>query len=137
MRLAHLVGGLVVTAAFVGSALAGCGSGSSSALKNPGTQGVEALREEIRSALEAHDTKKQCELFAPALVREYGETIAACAAKVKEGNYPYPKNPKAFVAGGAIELSGNQAVYQRPSGTSKLFAAVYAEGSWKVVPDGE
>jgi hypothetical protein len=72
-------GALAVTLAL--GAVAGCGGGQSlAALKNPGTQGVEALRQALQSALRKHENKRQCELLAPALIASHGGSIDAWAA---------------------------------------------------------
>jgi hypothetical protein len=131
-------------------AIAGCGGGSSlEALKDPGVQGVEALRQQLRTALLHHDQKTQCELFAPIVIENHGGSLDACAKSLREG--PYMQSPSAFVAGGHIELNGNQARYMIPFGQvpseeptefeseepQVAFAATYTEGSWRIVERNE
>jgi len=144
--------GLAVAVAL--GAVTGCGGGNSvsSALKNPGTPGVEALRQALQSALTKHDDKRQCELFSPALVGSNGGSIAECARKLKTEPGPYSHNLEEYVAGGHIELLGNRAEYQAPpgthaffeneasggqSGTATVFRAVYTEGAWRITTQGE
>jgi hypothetical protein len=135
-------------------AVAGCGGGNSlsSALKNPGSPGVEALRQGLQSALSKHDDKGQCELFSPALIGNNGGSLEACARKLNTEPGPYSHSLEEYVAGGRIELAGNRAEYQAPPGThaffeneasggrsetATVFAAVYTEGSWRITPKGE
>jgi hypothetical protein len=129
--------------------LAGCGGGSSlsSALENPGTAGVEALRQGLRSALVKHDYKGQCELLTPALIDSRGGSIEACVSRLRTESGPYSQSLEDYVAGGQIELRGNQASYEAPpgsnmfaeneapggvSGTAAVFTAVYTEGAWRI-----
>lgn len=129
-------------------AVAGCGGGGSlAALKAPGTEGVEALRQALQSALEKHDDKGQCELFSPALIDNHGGSVQACANKLSTESGPYSPSLGDYVPGGRIELLGNRAEYQAPpgtsdfaeneasdgqSGTATVFVAVYAEGAWRL-----
>jgi len=133
--------------------VAGCGDSSSvAALKNPGTQGVEALRQALQSALTRHDDKRQCELFSPTLAGSNGGSIEECTRKLKTEPGPYSQNLEEYVAGGHIELLGNRAEYQAPpgthaffeneasggrSGTATVFRAVYTEGAWRITTQGE
>jgi hypothetical protein len=142
-----------LAAALALGAVAGCGGSSSRApLKNPGTQGVEALRQALQSAVRAHDDKRQCELFSPALTASNGGSIEECARKLKTEPGPYSHSLEEYVAGGRIVLAGNRAEYQAPpgthaffeneasggqSGTAPVFAAVYTEGSWRITAKGE
>jgi hypothetical protein len=127
---------IAVAALLTSNALAGCGaSPASSALHDPTTQGVEALRQAIRSALQAHDDQRQCELFSPILLERFGGTIAICVKGIKEvqsnaslqaaGYIPYDIGPGGYVAGGRIEMVGNLAVYN--GGGGEIFRAVYTE----------
>jgi hypothetical protein len=135
-------------------ALAGCSGGNSlsSALKNPGTPGVEALRQALQSALTKHDDKRQCELFSPALIGKNGGSAGACAYKLKTETGPYSQSLEEYVAGGRIELLGNRAEYQAPPGThafyeneasggrsntGTVFTAIYTEGGWRITTQGE
>jgi hypothetical protein len=140
-----LVGVAGVVAAV--AVLAGCGGGLPSALKDPGSGGVEALRVTLREALADHDGRRQCELFAPVLLEGRGGSVAACARSLGERGLPYMGSPKAYVAGGRIEFRGSEAFYLIPFGTvpsedpgefesespQVAFSAVYVEGSWRVV----
>ncbi len=143
-------GALAVT--LVLGAVAGCGGGQSlAALENPGTQGVEALRQALQSALIKHDDKLQCELLAPALIAGHGGSIEACARSLSPESGPYSKSLEDYVAGGRIELLGNRASYQAPPGshafaeneasggsvTATAFTAVYTEGAWRITDNGE
>jgi hypothetical protein len=120
---------------------AGCGAASSSlpaALHDPSTQGVEALRETMRSALLTHDTKEQCELLAPDLLQEdFGRTVGHCTKLTAaiEGmpffaDTPYETSPSVYVAGASIAMNGNTAVY---GNDETVFRAVYTDGAWKIV----
>lgn len=127
--------------------VAGCGGAISAASKDPGSVGVEALRSQLRAALEDHDVQAQCELFAPALLDERGGSVETCAKSLREGELPYMKSPRAYVAGGQIEFRGNEASYLIPFGEvpsedpqemeseppQVVFTAVYTEGSWRLV----
>jgi hypothetical protein len=136
------------------TAVTGCGGSNSlsSALKNPGTPGVEALRQALQSALSKNDTKRQCELFSSALIGSNGGSAGACASKLSTEPGPYKHNLEDYVAGGRIELAGNRAEYQAPpgthafyeneasggqSGTATVFRAVYTEGAWRITTQGE
>jgi hypothetical protein len=125
---------------------AGCGATSSSlpsALHDPSTQGVEALRETMRSALLTHDTKEQCELLAPDLLEEdFGRTVGRCAkivsAEESDDSFfvdttAYSTSPSRYVAGASIEMAGNIAVF---GNGEPAFKAAYTEGAWKIVPMG-
>ena len=134
IRLQRITG-IAVSA---GIALAGCGANSTpSALHDPSTQGVEALREAMRSALLNHSAKEQCELFAPNLLDAAGGTITTCTrllARV-EGDpaahrEAYDTSPSAYIAGEQIEMAGNTAVY---GNGEPVFRAAYTEGAWKIV----
>lgn len=144
----------VVTVALVLAAAVTAGCGGQSALKDPGTPGVEGLREALRSAIEKHDAKAQCELFAPTLIEHRGGSVAACAAGLQTESGPYSQALDGYAAGGRIELSGNRADYLGPPDSSVadaaettadgfsptspvVFGAVYAEGAWKIVPASE
>src|SRR5438445_1552915 len=71
-------------AALAIGAFAGCGGGQPrAALKDPGVQGVDALRQAMRTALLNHDEQHQCELFAPSLIEAHGNSIKTCAAWLK------------------------------------------------------
>ncbi len=120
---------------------AGCGGASSSlpsALHDPSSQGVEALREAMRSALLTHNAKEQCELLAPNLLEEdYGRTIGRCTKLTAaiEGtpffaDTPYDTSPSVYVAGASIAMDGNTAVY---GNNETVFKAVYTQGAWKIV----
>lgn len=136
----------VVAAVLAACGLAGCGGSLPSQLKDPGSAGVEALRATLGSALAEHDALRQCELFAPPLLNSEGGSVAACARSLDGGSVPYMSSPKAYVAGGRIEFRGNEAFYLIPFGTvpsedpaefesespQVAFAAVYAEGSWRL-----
>jgi hypothetical protein len=142
-----------LAAAVALGAVTGCGGSSSrAALENPGTQGVEALRQALQSALARHDGKGQCELFSPALIRSNGGSIEQCAAKLKTEPGPYSHNLEEYAAGGHIELAGNRANYAPPPGThafyeneasagrsntGTVFAAIYTQGAWKITTQGE
>jgi hypothetical protein len=149
-KASRAAGALAVTLAL--GAVAGCGGGESlAALKDPGTQGVEALRQALRGALEKHDNKRQCELLAPALIDNDGGSVGTCASRLSVESEPYRKSLGEYKAGGRIELVGNQASYQSPPGTQSfyeseasdgstpatVFTAVYTEGGWRVTDDGE
>jgi hypothetical protein len=120
---------------------AGCGATSSSlpsALHDRSSQGVEALREAMRSALLSHNAKEQCELLAPNMLEEdYGRTVGRCTKLTAaiEGtpffaDTPYDTSPSVYVAGATIAMDGNTAVY----GTDEtVFRAVYTDGAWKIV----
>jgi hypothetical protein len=141
---------LAVTVAL--GAVAGCGGGSLAALKAPGTEGVEALRQALQSALKNHDAKGQCELFSPALLGSSG-SIGTCEERLRTESGPYSQSLENYVAGGKIELAGNRAEYQAPpgthafdeneasdgesSGTDTVFSAVYVEGAWRITDRGE
>jgi hypothetical protein len=142
----------VLTVALTIAAIAGCGGQSSlAALKDPGVRGVEALRQDLRTALRDHDKRVQCELFAPILLGSRGGSVETCARSLEPSNMPYMKNASAYVAGGHIELRGNEAIYTIPFGqvpsedptefTSEdpqvAFAAAYTEGIWRVVSKPE
>ena len=115
--------------------------------EDPGVQGVEALRQQLRTALVNHDQKAQCELFAPMLIDSRGGSVEACARSLEPEQMPYMKSPSAYVAGGHIEIRGNEAAYMIPFGqvpseepqefTSEepqvAFAATYTEGTWRIV----
>ncbi len=141
-----------VAAGLAMGAITGCGGGSSlAALKDPGVQGVEALRQQLRTALVNHDQKAQCELFAPMLIDSRGGSVEACARSLEPEQMPYMKSPSAYVAGGHIEIRGNEAAYMIPFGqvpseepqefTSEepqvAFAATYTEGTWRIVSKSE
>lgn len=136
MRNRSLLLATIVLSASV--TLAGCGTSSMpSALRDPSTQGVEALREAMRSALLNHSAKEQCELFAPNLLDAAGGQVTTCTrllARV-EGEHPehfdaYNPSPGAYIAGEQIDVAGNIAVY----GTGEpVFKAAYTEGAWKIV----
>ena len=85
-------------------AVAGCGSGSLAALKAPGTEGVEALRAALQSALKNHDDKGQCALFSPALLGSSG-SIGTCEERLRTESGPYSQSLENYVAGGRIELA--------------------------------
>jgi hypothetical protein len=129
-------------------AVAGCGGGEPlAALKAPGTEGVEALRQALQSALENHDDKKQCELFSPALLASSG-SISACEKELSTEPGPYSHKLENYVAGGRISLTDNRAEYQAPPGAkdfattsetyegdaggATVFDAVYVEGAWRI-----
>jgi hypothetical protein len=151
VRASRAAGALAAALAL--GALTGCGGSSLSALKNPGTPGVEALRQALQSALTKHDDKRQCELFSPALIGSNGGgSIQACARKLSTESGPYSRSLEDYVAGGRIELLGNRAGYQAPpgthdfaeneasggvSGTATVFAAIYTEGAWRITDRGE
>jgi hypothetical protein len=127
-------------------AVAGCGGGQSlAALENPGTQGVEALRQALRGALANHDDQRQCELLTPALIGSRGGSIGACARSLRAESGPYSHTLGEYVAGGRIELLGNRASYQAPPGTeafdgstsATVFTAVYTEGAWRITDNDE
>lgn len=144
-RRSQVLGAVAVVLAAGG--LAACSGPLPSALKDPGSGGVEALRVTLGSALVYHDARRQCELFAPTLLESHGGSIAACARSLDQGSEPYMSNPKAYVAGGRIEFRGNEASYLIPFGEvpsempsefeseapQVAFTAVYAEGSWRIV----
>jgi hypothetical protein len=124
-------------------ALTGCGSSpASSALRDPSTQGVEALRQAIRSALQTNNYTWQCELLAPALLEQAEATIASCAKAIKEiegsafmragADIPYSTTPSAYTAGGRIQTLGNIAAYMSADGGREVFRAVYTEGEWRI-----
>ena len=151
LRTSRATGALAVTLV-LGAGVAGCGGGESlAALKDPGTQGVEALRQALLSALETHDKQRQCELLAPALVDSHGGSVDACASSLSPESEPYRTSLGEYKAGGRIELLGNQASYQSPPGTQSfdeneasdgstpatVFTAVYTEGGWRVTDNGE
>jgi hypothetical protein len=152
LRASRAAGALAAGVAL--GAVAGCGGGSSlsSALKNPGTPGVEALRQALQSALRKHDDKGQCELLSPAVIGNKGGSVGACASKLSTEPGPYSRSLEEYVAGGHIELAGNRAEYQAPpgthafyeneasggqSGTATVFRAVYAEGAWRITTQSE
>jgi hypothetical protein len=152
VRASRAAGALAL--AFALGAVAGCGGGNSlsSALKNPGTPGVEALRQALQSALTKHDDKGQCELFSPALIGNNGGSVEACKKRVSTEPGPYSHSLEEYVAGGRIELLGNRAEYQAPpgthaffeneasggqSGTATVFRAVYTEGAWRITARSE
>lgn len=128
---------LAAVALLIATALAGCGASTLPAtLHDPSTQGVEALRQTIRSALLTHNAKQQCELLAPNLLEDYARTIARCAkiiaATEKEPfayREAYNSSPSAYTAGGTIETVGNIAIYRRGE---TIFKAVYTEGAWRI-----
>lgn len=137
-----------VAAGLAMGAITGCGGGSSlAALKDPGVQGVEALRQQLRTALVNHDQKAQCELFAPMLIESRGSSVDACARSLGPNRMPYMQSPSAYVAGGHVEFHGNEASYMIPFGqvpsedpkefTSEepqvAFSATYTEGVWRIV----
>jgi hypothetical protein len=141
-----------LTVALAMATIAGCGGGSSlAALKDPGVQGVEALRQALRTALLNHDRQAQCELFAPILLDSRGGSVETCARSLEPSNMPYMKSASAYVAGGHIEFRGNEAGYMIPFGqapsedpkefTSEepqvAFAATYTEGAWRIVNKSE
>ena len=144
-RASRAAGALTVVLAL--GAVAGCGGGEPlAALKAPGTEGVEALRQALQSALENHDDKKQCELFSPALLAS-GGSISACEKELSTEPGPYSHRPENYVAGGRIVLLDNRAEYQAPpgakdfaagetyegdSGGATVFDAVYVEGAWRI-----
>jgi hypothetical protein len=142
----------VLTVALAIAAMAGCGGQVSLvALKDPGVQGVEALRQDLHTALLDHDKRVQCELFAPILLGSRGGSVETCARSLQPSNMPYMKSASAYIAGGHIELRGNEAIYTIPFGqvpsedptefTSEepqvAFAAAYTEGTWKIVSKPE
>jgi hypothetical protein len=123
--------------------VSGCGGGEP--LQQDNNQGIEALRETLKTAIEQHDAKRVCELLTPALLSNHGGTIAACTKKGME-DVPFNAELDAYLAGGRIELSGDEGRYYAPSssnqageyeatggeGTDVVFAAIYTDGSWKV-----
>lgn len=125
------------------SLMSGCGGGEP--LQQDNDQGIEVLRETLKTALEHHDAKRVCELLTPALLSNHGGTIAACTKKGM-GDVPINTELDAYVAGGRIEISGNEARYYAPPsssqageyeatggmGTDVVFAAIYTDGSWTV-----
>ena len=140
-----------VAASLAMGALNGCGGSSLAALKDPGVPGVEALRIALRAALLKHDSRAQCELFAPILIENSGGSIEACARSLEPEQLPYMESPSAYVAGGHIEFRGNEAGYiipfsQVPSEDPKeftseepqlAFAATYTEGAWRIIDKSE
>lgn len=149
-RASRVTGALALTLAL--GALAGCGGGQSlAALKNPGTQGVEALRQALQSALSKHDAEQQCELLTPALVASHGGSVEACSKRLNPESELYSHSMEDYAAGGRIELTGNHAVYQAPPGSrafseneasdgsdsSTVFAAIYTEGAWRLTENSE
>jgi hypothetical protein len=149
-KASRAVGAFAVTLAL--GTVVGCGGGESlAALKDPGTQGVEALRQALRGALEKHDNRRQCELLTPALIDSNGGSVEACASRLSAESEPYRKSLGEYRAGGRIEVLGNQASYQSPPGTqafseseasdgstpATVFTAVYTEGGWRVTDNGE
>ncbi len=150
VRAARAVGVLAVVLAL--GAVSGCGGGEPlAALKAPGTQGVEALREALQSALSKHDAKGQCELFSPALLGSSG-SISTCEKSLSTESGPYSQSLENYVAGGRIALLGNRAEYQAPPGThafaeyeasdgesqtDTIFSAVYVEGAWRITDRSE
>jgi hypothetical protein len=150
-RASRTAGALAVVIAL--GAVAGCGGGGTlAALKAPGTQGVEALRAALQSALKNHDDKAQCALFSPALLGSSG-SISSCETRLGTESGPYSHSLENYVAGGKIELVGNRAEYQAPpgthafdeyeasdgesSGTDTVFSAVYVEGAWRITDRSE
>jgi hypothetical protein len=150
-RASQAAGALAVVIAL--GAAAGCGGGGSlAALKAPGTEGVEALRAALESALENHDVKGQCALFSPALLGSSG-SIGTCEKRLGTESGPYSQSLENYAAGGRIALLGNRAEYQAPpgthafdeneasdgesSGTDTIFSAVYVEGAWRITDRGE
>lgn len=134
---------LLTCITFAGIALAGSGTNSlPSALHDPSTQGVEALRKTMRSALRTHNAKEQCELLAPNMLEEdYGRTVGRCTKLIAaiEGtpffaDTPYDTSPSDYVAGASIEMTGNTAAY---GNSETVFRAVYTEGAWKIATKGE
>ena len=138
----------------VAAVLVGCGGGSSrSALRDPGFQGVNALRQAIRTALMHNDASGQCDLFAPSVLQRHGGSVDSCVAWLSTGNGPYRRNAQMYVAGGHIEISGNEASYrlapysfpsEGPGGSGleppeplTVFTAVYTEDGWRIVENPE
>ena len=150
-RASRAAGALAVAVAL--GAVAGCGGGESlAALKAPGTEGVEALRQALQSALSKHDKTRQCELLSPALIGNDGGSVEACAKKLSTESKPYSQSLEDYAAGGKIELVGNRAEYQAPpgthdfaeneasggqSGTATVFMALYTEGAWRITYKSE
>jgi hypothetical protein len=149
-RASRAAGTLAVT--LVLGAVAGCGGGQSlAALENPGTPGVEALRQALQSALRTYDNKQQCELLTPALIADHGGSIDACARILSQESGPYSQSIARYAAGGRIELLGNEAIYQPPPGSitfnegeasygysaSPVFTAIYTEGAWRITENRE
>jgi len=141
-------------AAAAAAVLAGCGGGQShSALRAPGFPGVDALRQAVRLALVHNDASGQCELFAPSVLQRHGGSVDSCIAWLNTGNGPYRRNPQMYVAGGHIEISGNEASYrlapysfpsEEPGGSGleppeqlTVFTAVYTEDGWRIVENPE
>ena len=129
---------LTAVALSAGIALADYSTDSTpSTLHDPSTQGVEALRKAMRSALLNHSAKEQCELFAPNLLDAAGGTVTTCTkllARVEGEPSAHPNayntSPSAYVAGEQIEMAGNIAVY---GNGEPVFKAAYTEGAWKIV----
>ena len=150
VRASRATGVLVVILAL--GAVSGCGGGEPlAALKAPGTQGVEALREALQSALSEHDAKGQCELFSPALLGN-SASISTCETKLSTEAGPYSQSLENYAAGGRIALLGNRAEYQAPPGTrdfaeneasggqsetDTVFSAIYVEGAWRITDRSE
>jgi hypothetical protein len=142
----------ILAAVLALAAVSGCGGGEPlAALKAPGTQGVEALRQALQSALSKHNDKGQCELFSPALLGSSG-SISACEKRLSTESGPYISSLEDYAAGGRIALLGNRAEYQAPPGThafdeneasdgesqtDTIFSAVYVEGAWRITDRGE
>jgi len=150
VRASRTAGALAVTLAL--GTVAGCGGGQSlTALENPRTQDVEALRQALQSALAKHDNKRQCELLAPALIASHGGSIDACARNLSPESELYSHRIERYVTGGHIEPLGNEAIYQAPpgsvafteseasggSGASPVFTAIYTEGAWRITDNSE
>jgi hypothetical protein len=133
--------------------VSGCGGSSPSAgLENPGIQDVEAMREDLKSALQGHDDKRLCELVTPAWIWSNGGSTRACEQRVRTEGGPYSPSLEDYEAGGHIEFRGNEARYQAPpgtnaydefeasdgeSGTATVFVAVYSEGAWRLTDRDE
>jgi hypothetical protein len=131
----------------------GCGGSSPLAgLENPGIQGVEAMRADLKSALQGHDDKRLCELVSSTWIWSNGGSTRACEQRVRSEGGPYSASLEDYAAGGHVEFRGNEASYQAPpgtnaydeyeasdggSGTATVFVAVYSEGSWRLTDPDE
>lgn len=125
--------------------LAGCGHVALlSGLTDSGVRGVDALRQRVRAALLDHNLRSQCELFAPSLIEALGGSIETCTTWLKTGYAPYAPDPQMYLAGGRIEVLGNEAWYRSSSPSSAVpprdpwesvlvFAAIYSEGKWQII----
>jgi hypothetical protein len=103
------------------------------------------------TTLSKHDAAQQCELLTPALIASHGGSVQACAKSLNPESGLYSHSMEDYVAGGRIELNGNQAVYEAPpdsrmageneasdgSDSATVFTATYTEGAWRLTENSE